>query len=112
MGPMKVKATKDFDSFDIMFFYLFRQTECFSVRLTIKTTQVRLIHSLLLRPNRRIFLDLMCHFSFSCGNPARPRPGENTALRCNQWYFTCVDQTVLPVSVIGNSVSAVVGAKL
>ena len=35
--------------------------------------------SLPLRPNRCIFLVLMRHFSFSCGNPARPRPGENTA---------------------------------
>ena len=37
--------------------------------------------SLPLRPNGRIFLVLMRHFSFSCGNPARPRPGENTV-----WY--------------------------
>ena len=35
--------------------------------------------SLPLRPNGCIFLVLMCHFSFSCGNPARPRPYENTA---------------------------------
>ena len=35
--------------------------------------------SLPLCPNRCIFLVLMRHFSFSCGNPARPRPGENTA---------------------------------
>ena len=35
--------------------------------------------SLPLRSNGRIFLVFMRHFSFSCGNPARPRPGENTA---------------------------------
>ena len=34
----KGNKIKDFDSFDIMFFILLKQTECFSVRLTIKTT--------------------------------------------------------------------------
>jgi len=29
---------------------------------------------------------LMCHLSFSCGNPARPRPGENTVL--HMIFFT------------------------
>ena len=59
---------KDFDSSDIMFLIYSNK----------QNALVRLTRSLPLRPNGRIFLVLMRYFSFSCGNPARPRPGENT----------------------------------
>ena len=64
----KGNKIKDFDSFDIMFFIYSNKQNALVTR------------SLPLRPNGRIFLVLMRHFSFSCGNPARPRPGENTAV--------------------------------
>ena len=74
----KGNKMKDFDSFDIMSFIYSN-------------------NNLPLRPNGRIFFVLMRHFSFSCGNPARPRPGENSGImgvsKIENWVVKYLTQT-------------------
>ena len=75
MGTTKSTATKlKTESFDNMFFIHLNKQNAGVLGWQFKLLQspyskVRLTSSLPLHPNGRIFLILMCHLGFSCGNP-------------------------------------------
>ena len=84
-GTNKSKGNeiKEFESFDVIFFIHSNKQNTGVLGWPLKLlngtrSKVRLTRSLPLCPKGRIFLPLIRHLSFSCGNPARLRPAEDT----------------------------------
>ena len=87
MGPMKVKET-NFKTLNVLISCIFIHMTKPNAGvlgsplklLNCKHPKVRLTLSMpLLHPKGKIFFFFMRHLRFSCWNPARPWPGENTA---------------------------------